>query len=327
MMDIKPPAQQSVHDDQPASEIRSMQKRVRELGLGDWDDVRVFLAVTRSGSFSRAAEMLGATQSTVSRRIQSLEERLGAKLFDRHAQGMRPTPAARAVIRRAELMETQAQSIERALVGSDMETQGSVRITGTEGILSCWLVPRLLPFREDFPEIRIELIIADKPLNLGAREADIALRFGRPGDPRLISRELGQVHFGLFAARSYLERCGQPESFTDLREHAILNHSNYYDTDTDDVWRRLIDDHAQLPLYTNSSISYLHAVRHGLGIGLLPLYIDGVAPELVSLDLNIGYVRDLFMVTHRETDKRARIQALTQYVKTVAEQGLHQWFI
>lgn len=304
-----------------------MQKRVREFGLGDWDDVRVFLAVARCGSFSRAAEILGATQSTVSRRIQSLEERLGAKLFDRYAQGMRPTPAARAVVRRAELMETQAQSIERALVGSDMETQGTVRVTGTEGILSCWLVPRLQRFRDDFPAIKIELVVADKPLNLGAREADIALRFGEPSDPRLIARDLGTVRFGLFAARAYLDRHGHPASADDLCQHVLLNSSSYYETDSDGAWRALIDSHPNLHLDTNSAVAYLHAVRLGLGIGMLPLYVGSVAPELVSLDLEVGYSQTLFLVTHRETDKRARIQALTEYIESLARQGLDHWFV
>jgi DNA-binding transcriptional LysR family regulator len=213
------------------------------------------------------------------------------------------------------------------VVGECVGDEGAVRVTGTEGILSCWLVPRLHGFREDYPAIKIELLVADKPLNLGAREADIALRFGEPTDPRLMARELGTVRFGLFAARGYLKRHGRPASVDELYQHAILNHAGYYESDSEGSWRALIDGHPQPPIDTNSAIAYLHAVRLGLGIGMLPLYVGAVAPELVSLDLNVGYARSLFLVTHCETDKRARIQALSTYIQSLARQGLDHWFM
>src|SRR5258708_16010182 len=110
--------------------------------LGDWDDVRFFLAVAKTGSFSAAATQLNTKQTTVGRRIQALERRLGAKLFDRHRHGMEVTPAARGVMVQAESMLSNATSIERHLAGLDREMSGVVRIASTEGIAAHWLVTR-----------------------------------------------------------------------------------------------------------------------------------------------------------------------------------------
>jgi len=102
--------------------------------LGDWDDVRFFLAVAKTGSFSAAATQLNTKQTTVGRRIQALERRLGAKLFDRHRHGMEVTPAARGVLAQAESMMSNATAIERHLAGLDREMAGIVRIAATEGL-------------------------------------------------------------------------------------------------------------------------------------------------------------------------------------------------
>ena len=110
--------------------------------LGDWDDVRFFLAVAKTGSFSAAATQLNTKQTTVGRRIQALERRLGAKLFDRHRHGMEVTPAARGVLVQAESMMSNATAIERHLAGLDREMAGVVRIAATEGVAAQWLVPR-----------------------------------------------------------------------------------------------------------------------------------------------------------------------------------------
>ena len=134
--------------------------------LGDWDDVRFFLAVAKTGSFSAAATQLNTKQTTVGRRIQALERRLGAKLFDRHRHGMEVTPAARGVLAQAESMMSNATAIERHLAGLDREMAGIVRIAATEGIAAHWLVPRLGVLRRTHPDIIVQVIAGDQVLDL-----------------------------------------------------------------------------------------------------------------------------------------------------------------
>ena len=134
--------------------------------LGDWDDVRFFLAVAKTGSFSAAATQLNTKQTTVGRRIQALERRLGAKLFDRHRHGMEVTPAARGVLVQAESMLSNATSIERHLAGLDREMAGVVRVAATEGLAAQWLVPRLTELRRRHSDIVVQVIVGDQVLDL-----------------------------------------------------------------------------------------------------------------------------------------------------------------
>ena len=179
--------------------------------LGDWDDVRFFLAVAKTGSFSAAATQLNTKQTTVGRRIQALERRLGAKLFDRHRHGMEVTPAARGVLVQAESMMSNATSIERHLAGLDREMAGIVRIAATEGIAANWLVARLGQLRRTHPDIVVQVIASDQVLDLATRQADLAIRFFRPTSNQLVAARVGQVNFSIFAAPSYIERYGLPQ--------------------------------------------------------------------------------------------------------------------
>ncbi|MBC8242542.1 MAG: LysR family transcriptional regulator [Alphaproteobacteria bacterium] len=150
--------------------------------LDDWDDIRVFVAVAEAGSFVTAAHYLRTSQSTISRRIQELECRLGAKLFDRSVRGARLTPQGRTIQEAAKSMERAALDIEKGVAGVDREMRGTVTITATEGVGSYWLVPRLLDFQRRNPGICISLDTSNDLRKLENREADIALRFGRPAE-------------------------------------------------------------------------------------------------------------------------------------------------
>ena len=177
-----------------------MQKRRLRNELNNWDDVRFFLAVLESGSFSGAGERLRVDQTTVGRRLAEMEKRLGAKLFDRHGKGMRPTPAARGMSEQAGRMAAAAATIERRLSGIDGEMAGIVRIAVTEGLASGWLTPQLSDFQLAHPGILLEVISGDQPLDLGTREADVAIRLVRPEAPQIVVQRMGVMRFALYAA-------------------------------------------------------------------------------------------------------------------------------
>ena len=141
----------------------------------------------KTGSFSAAATQLNTKQTTVGRRIQALERRLGAKLFDRHRHGMEVTPAARGVLVQAESMLSNATSIERHLAGLDREMAGVVRVAATEGLAAHWLVPRLTELRRPHPDIVVQVIAGDQVLDLATRQADLAIRFFRPTSNQLVA--------------------------------------------------------------------------------------------------------------------------------------------
>ena len=184
---------------------------------GDWGLYRYFLAVAKTGSLTGAAQRLGVSQPTVGRQIQALEEAMGARLFDRGTSGYVLTSAGDSIYSLAQVIEEQTHAIERRVAGEDSRLEGRVRISAAEGLATFWLAPRAagtqaaLSRRRDRAHRRLRA-----SLDMMRREADIVLRIGEPRSDDLIGRRIGKVHFGLFAAESYLAEHGTPESLDQL---------------------------------------------------------------------------------------------------------------
>src|SRR5512143_3285810 len=179
-------------------------------GTTDWDGFRVLLAVMERGSFSSAARRLGISQSTASRRIAELERTLGARLLVRRGRGVAPTPAGDRVLTEVRRMADGAMTAVRTASGDGARLGRPVRITATEGIGTLWLPRRIAALQADSPRLRVELLIDDKPVDLAARHADIAIRMFRPRQPDLVVRKVGALGFGFFASRTYLAARGVP---------------------------------------------------------------------------------------------------------------------
>ena len=293
--------------------------------LGDWDDVRFFLAVAKTGSFSAAATQLNTKQTTVGRRIQALERRLGAKLFDRHRHGMEVTPAARGVLVQAESMLSNATSIERHLAGLDREMAGVVRIACTEGIAAHWLVPRLDQLRRTHPDIVVQVIAGDQVLDLATRQADLAIRFFRPTSNQLVAARVGQFNMSIFASPGYIEQFGLPQELDDLREHHIVDHTTLHSLPAMKPWSEVVERSSNVVLRTNSSHSAMEAVKASWGLSIFPSYSSKTA-NLIEAPINLGIVRDIWLVSHEETNKGARIRAVIDYVREQFRQDEREWF-
>ncbi len=293
--------------------------------LGDWDDVRFFLAVAKTGSFSAAAAQLNTKQTTVGRRIQALEKRLGAKLFDRHRHGMEVTPAARGVLLQAESMMSNAASIERHLAGLDREMSGIVRVAATEGIAAGWLVPRLTELRRSHPDIVVQVISGDQILDLATRQADLAIRFVRPSSNQLVAAKVGQFATSIFAAPSYVEQFGMPQSLSDARDHHIVDHTVLHNLSVMRPWSEMVEQAPNVVLRTNSSYSAIEAVRVGYGISVFPEWVmksSLLQPAPIDLDI----VRDIWLVSHEETNKGARIRTVIDYIRELFRRDEREWF-
>lgn len=293
--------------------------------LGDWDDVRFFLAVAKTGSFSAAATQLNTKQTTVGRRIQALERRLGAKLFDRHRHGMEVTPAARGVLVQAESMLSNATSIERHLAGLDREMSGVVRVAATEGLAAQWLVPRLTELRRMHSDILVQVIVGDQVLDLATRQADLAIRFFRPTSNQLVAARVGQFAMSIFAAPAYVEQYGMPQRLDDLRSHHIVDHTTLHSLPAMKPWTEVVEHSTNVVLRTNSSHSAIEAVKAAWGISVFPSYISKTA-NLVEVPIELGITRDIWLVSHEETNKGARIRAVIDYIREKFRQDEREWF-
>lgn len=156
----------------------------------EWDDLKYFLAVARSGSLTEAGQTLKTSASTVSRRISVLEKKLGAHLFDRKSSGYVLTESGIEIRQKAGDVEAAALSVERAALGRDMHPTGVVRVTASDDIAANLIAPHLGRFQDRYPNIVLEIIAQMEIADLTRREADIALR-GRATDARTFCNSSG----------------------------------------------------------------------------------------------------------------------------------------
>jgi len=188
----------------------------------DWADVHTLLVLLRARTLQQAATLLGVDRTTVGRRVDLLEDRLGAKLFVRTREGVRPTATAERLRPYAERMEIEAASLAQAARAGSKVATGIVRIATTEALSTFLVAEGLLALREQHPDLLIELLGSNRPVDLGRGEADIALRLVPAKEAALRVRCIARLGFGLFAAPSYLHARGLPRTPAGLAGHDVL---------------------------------------------------------------------------------------------------------
>ena len=244
----------------------------------DWDKLRVFHAVADAGSFTHAGTALNLSQSAVSRQIGALEEALRIPLFHRHARGLILTEQGELLYRTAHEVFAKVAMAEAMLAESKERPKGSLTVTATVGFSTLWLTPHISEFLDLYPEISMTLICEDRELDLGMREADVAIRMRAPTQPDLVKRHLMTVHIHAYAAASYVKEWGMPKSPEDLNRHRLIAYSDGpLSRVTNPSW--LLKSGAatrggRRPAFkVNSILGMLYAVESGLGIAALPDYI------------------------------------------------------
>ena len=294
--------------------------------LASWDDIQYVLAVARAGGFLAASKRLGTNQTTIGRRVQRLERRLGAKLFDRYSHGMRLTPMGIALVEKARSMETVSNEIERHLAGVDQKMTGPVRIAVPEGISTYWLTPVMLEFQMRHAEVCIELIGGTGHIDLLAREADIAIRLTVPKEDRYVATRVGRVRFALFADQKYIDRFGEPASMDELCAHRIVDHGGYAVMGGLERWHAIAARCPHVVFRPNTTGAFVAAVRAGYGIGLFPEFYRIVAPDLVRLRADPGLQAPLWMLSHAETNQSARVHAVFDFLAERFRKDRSAWF-
>jgi DNA-binding transcriptional LysR family regulator len=221
----------------------------------DWDDLRIFLAVSREGSLSAAARGLGLTQPTVGRRITAFERKLGAKLFAHHPAGRRLTRTGQRLLEHAERMERDALAAERLAAGRDVGLRGRVTVTATEWMLRNVVGPHLAPFLGAHPELEIELVAEARHVNLARGEADLAIRPSRFEHREVFEREIAVISFGLYASDSYLAVRGVPDFAKHCEGHTLVAMSESLSKVPDVDWLPQIASKARVVARCNGRIS------------------------------------------------------------------------
>jgi DNA-binding transcriptional LysR family regulator len=254
----------------------------------DWDKLRVFHAAAEAGSFTHAAERLHLSQSAISRQVSALEQDVGVPLFNRHARGLVLTEQGELLFRTAHDVLVKLETIKSKLTEAKDRPSGQLRVTTTVGLGAGWLTERLQEFLDLYPDIQLQLILANEELDLTMRKADCAIRLRQPQQPDLIQRRLFTVHFHLYAAPSYIAKYGRPNSIDELRNHRIVTFGEPVPAHLSELnWLETVGDvdsaRRVATLQINDILSIKRAVQRGAGVAMLPDYVFEKDAGLVQL--------------------------------------------
>jgi len=282
----------------------------------EWDDLRVLLAIHRTGSLAGAAASLDINPTTVGRRLTALEERAETRLFDRTPDGYVLTAAGRDILPRAERMEAEALGAEREIAGADRRQAGIVRVTVTEMLATRFIAQHLARFASRYPEITLDLWCTNAVVSLSRREADVALRLARPREPDVISKQLSPVELALYASPAYLAERGHPaDAEHSLAGHTVIGFASTPPFRRENDWFDARIEGARVAMRSDSVSSIYAAATGGLGIGLLPRAVADHDPLLVRVPTETSpEPRLIWQAMHKDLRGSARIRAVTEFL-------------
>ncbi len=295
----------------------------------DWDKIRLFYEVAEAGNFTRAGHKLGVNQSSVSRQISALEQELKVPLFHRHARGLILTEHGEVLFKAAQDMRLRLEGTRHQLTETSERPTGELKVSATVGIGGIWLAQRLTEFLNLYPEVRIQLILTNDELDLSMREADIAIRLRRPAQPDLIQRRLFTIHYHAYAARSYIERFGEPGRVEDLDQHRILclgGDQPFFIRDLHHLatWGRGPKDPRPSRLVVNDSLALRRAIETGAGVGMAPDYAMSNNPHVKQVLRDVPMpTLDSYLVYPEEARSVARLQVFRDFLVTKAQNWTH----
>jgi DNA-binding transcriptional LysR family regulator len=251
----------------------------------DWDKLRIFHAVADAGSLTHAGDTLHLSQSSVSRQIRALEESLNTTLFRRHARGLLLTEQGELLFDATRSMTKRLEATAARIRDSEEEVFGELRVTSTTGFGTLWLAPRLHRLFDRYPNLKIDLMLEERILDLPMREADVAIRMKEPSQADLIRRRLMEARVRLYASRGYIAANGMPSTAEELSGHRLITQgaSSHQVRAGAEFLAPFLASSPRSALTVNNYFGILQGVVQGLGIGSLPDYLAGDFPEIVQV--------------------------------------------
>lgn len=280
----------------------------------DWNDIRFFLTLARTGSLTEAARLLQVSQSTVARRIEALEQALRKPLFIRRQTGYVLNEVGFALLPDAERIESQVTAFEDDARASSQTISGRVRLALPELLGTEFIVPRLGGLRRELPGVSLDIMADVRPLRLSRREADVLVRVVRPeqGDYRM--RRAASLALGLYAAPAYAAARGLPRTPEEIAGHDLIGWLPDYDYLTHAGWLLEQAGEQELSMRTSTMAAQFSATLAGLGLSALPAVIAEPAGLIRALQDSPPLILDLWVVTSGETGTLARVQAVAEAV-------------
>jgi len=278
----------------------------------DWNSLKVFLSITRSGSLSGAANDLEVNHSTIFRRLKTFEEEIGGRLFERINNRYELTTLGHELLDLAQNIESSFDDLDRHIVGKDVQPKGVVKITAPNNIAYHFLPRYIAEFNTLYPEIHIELLVSNQELNMSNRQADIAVRATPSRPEHLIGKQVGILNWSVFGSKKYDAKFGLPSDIGELINHSLIGATGAMRNLPAFIW---LDKHHPEQVITRSDdlIAMSYFVESGQGLALLP--DDQLRPEILRLfGVQESAPSNLWLLTHPDLRNVERIKLVMQYL-------------
>ena len=286
----------------------------------DWDKLKIFHAVAEAGSFTSATVILNLSQSAISRQIQSLEEDLKVKLFERHARGLTLTENGEYVYKTAHEVISKLKEVETSLGDQKNKPSGKLTVTTVVSLGTTWLTPRIQEFMLLNPEIEIELIFDAKELDLSTRQADIGIFMRRPKQLNYIQRKLMDINYHIYGSTKYLEKYGIPKTINDLSKHKFISFGRGAPSpvfNPDWALKLGVKDNKKRKtvMKVNSVMGLLLAVESGVGLAALPDYLVSLSRNVIKVLPNVeGPITEAHFVFPESLKNVARVTTFRNFL-------------
>ena len=278
----------------------------------NWDDLRFVLALANEGSLAKTAKKLGVDHTTVGRRIDAAEASLGVRLFTRTTKGFVPTADAEPLLATIRSVESGVLELERGAHAQHAGPEGTVRVTAPETFGASYLAPRLALFGVEHPALAIELTLGGTILDLGRREADIAVRFFRSKHDDLVARRAGELAHGLYASVDYLARRPVKKA-SELRTHRILT-THGGPRVVEAAWLERLTSGARPAFVCDLTVGLHAAARAGAGIAVLPRYLGDADETLAHVPMPDEPRDTIWITVHRDLRRAPRVRVLLDHL-------------
>jgi DNA-binding transcriptional LysR family regulator len=293
----------------------------------DWDKVRIFLEVARTGQILGAAKRLKLNHATVARKLTALEKDLKTKLVNRQTTGSSLTPSGVALLAAAERAESELLRVGSQLTSVAEKVSGTVRIGAPDGLGNYFLASQLGAFAAANPALIVQLVALPRTFSLAKREADIVVTLERPTEGRLISTKLTDYTLSVYASEDYLKRAAPIQKPDDLADHLLITYIH------DIIYSRALDYASTLgELVTRryecgSVVGQVEAVRAGHGVGILHDYAAERYPELKRVLPAIRFTRSYWLVSHPDTHETRRVREVRRYIVAKVRKARNQFIV
>lgn len=288
--------------------------------MTNWDNIRIFLAVATKETQKDAGKSLGLDQATVGRRIKDFEETLGCKLFDRTSGGYVLNSAGQQLLNQAKNIENIIMTMERCVSARDKKPQGIIRLALPGGMAHHWLIPQLKPFFEKYPDIKIHFLNGPETVNLWKREADIAIRLVKPTQKDLFYKKIGDMKLSVYGSQNFLREVQNSKmTKSSINEMPFIR---LYDDAMSEPERLLLHQLGpidQIICQAHAWTTVYHAVRHGIGIGILPSFYASQDKDLLRIPDLPETRSPVWVVMHPDVKISGRVRALTHFLGEIAE--------